>query len=234
MVVCRRTDSGKSLRRRPPVPTSLLHALLIATLTFAGAAPAQTAATTDDSGGVATLERFLRDVKTLSADFHQELWTADQRLLETENGTLSLSRPNKFRWVYTDPKLEVVADGTHLWTYDVELKQATVAPFDDTVTSSPAMLLSGDNNVRDGFDVVETYTADGLDWIKLVPKVAGTDFASILIGFQGDVPQRLELVDGLKQVTRIEFANVAVNPTLDDSLFDFQPPAGVDVIGSRG
>ena len=222
------------MRRRPPVPTSLLHALLIATLTFAGAAPAQTAATTDDSGGVATLERFLRDVKTLSADFHQELWTADQRLLETENGTLSLSRPNKFRWVYTDPKLEVVADGTHLWTYDVELKQATVAPFDDTVTSSPAMLLSGDNNVRDGFDVVETYTADGLDWIKLVPKVAGTDFASILIGFQGDVPQRLELVDGLKQVTRIEFANVAVNPTLDDSLFDFQPPAGVDVIGSRG
>ena len=222
------------MRRRPPVPTSLLHALLIATLTFAGAAPAQTAATTDDSGGVATLERFLRDVKTLSADFHQELWTADQRLLETENGTLSLSRPNKFRWVYTDPKLEVVADGTHLWTYDVELKQATVAPFDDTVTSSPAMLLSGDNNVRDGFDVVETYTADGLDWIKLVPKVAGTDFASILIGFQGDVPQRLELVDGLKQVTRIEFANVAVNPTLDDSLFDFQPPAGVDVIGNEG
>ena len=189
----------------------------------------------DETDGVARLESFLKNVKTLSADFRQELWTADQRLLETENGTLSLSRPNKFLWIYTDPvRLRVVADGTHLWTYDVELQQVTVAPFDSTVTSSPAMLLSGDNSVRDGFDVVETYAADGLDWIKLVPKAGGTDFTSIAIGFEGDIPQRLELVDGLNQVTRIVLANVMVNPPLDESLFDFHPPAGVDVIGSQG
>ena len=66
------------------------------------------------------------------------------------------------------------------------------------------MLLSGDRSVRDGFDVVETYTVDGLDWVKLEPKAAGTDFTSVLIGFNGTAPQRLELVDGLNQVTRIE------------------------------
>ena len=221
---------------RRPASTKRLSSLFSATVLAAGAAWAQPAATTAGSdGGVATLEGFLKDVKTFSADFHQELWSADQRLLESEDGKLSLSRPNKFLWTYTDPApLEVVADGTHLWTYDVELQQATVAAFDDTVTSSPAMLLSGDSNVRDGFDVVQTYTLDGLDWIKLAPKTAGTDFTSILIGFDGRVPQRLELVDGLKQVTRIEFMNVVVNPHLDDSSFDFRPPAGVDVIGAEG
>jgi len=56
----------------------------------------------------------------------------------------------------------------------------------------------------------------------------------VLIGFDGNAPQRLELVDGLNQVTRIVFANVVVNPSLDDGIFRFQPPAGVDVIGGEG
>ena len=75
------------------------------------------------------------------------------------------------------------------------------------------MLLSGDRSVRDGFDVVQTYNADGLDWIKLVPKNGGADFSSVLIGFKGKAPQRLELVDGLNQVTRIELENSRSIPT---------------------
>ncbi len=220
---------------RLPASTERLLTFFFATFAFAATAWAQPGASEGEAAnGVARLERFLADVKTLTADFHQELWTADQKQLDSEDGKLSLSRPNKFLWIYTDPvKLQVIADGTHLWTYDVELEQATVAPFDDTVTSSPAMLLSGDSAVRDGFDVVQKYSLNGLEWVKLAPKVAGTDFTSILIGFDGKVPQRLELVDGLKQITRIEFANVVVNPPLDDSLFEFRPPAGVDVIGGR-
>ena len=56
----------------------------------------------------------------------------------------------------------------------------------------------------------------------------------MLIGFDGTTPQRLELVDGSNQVTRIEFENVVVNPDLADAEFEFRPPAGVDVIGGEG
>jgi len=128
----------------------------------------------------------------------------------------------------------VVADGKQLLIYDVELAQVTVAPFDDSVSASPALLLSGDRNVREGFDVVEAYTVEGLDWVKLTPKTGGTDFSSILIGFDGTTPRRLELVDGLNQVTRIEFNNLAVNPELGDDVFTLDVPAGVDVIGGEG
>jgi len=201
----------------------------------AASAASQSSATSDAARGLATLEAFLDGVRSLTADFTQELYGADQRLLETETGTLSLARPNRFRWSYVRPtELVVVADGTTLWMYDVELSQVTVAPLDETVGSSPAMLLSGDRSVRDGFDVVQTYTLDGLDWVKLAPKADASDFTSVLIGFDGNAPQRLELVDGLNQVTRIVFANVVVNPSLDDGIFRFQPPAGVDVIGGEG
>ena len=185
--------------------------------------------------GMATLEAFLDGVQSLTADFKQELWTADQKLLQTETGSLSLKRPNRFRWTYVDPtELVVAADGTRLWIYDIELAQITVAPFDDTIGASPAMLLSGDRNVREEFEVIDTYPADGLDWVKLAPLAGGSDFGSVLIGFSGTAPRRLELVDGLGQVTRIELDNLDVNPELADQLFELDVPAGVDVIGGEG
>jgi outer membrane lipoprotein carrier protein len=53
----------------------------------------------------------------------------------------------------------------------------------------------------------------------------------VRIGFKDSAPERVELVDGLDQVTRIELSGVVVNPDLGDAVFDFEPPPGVDVIG---
>lgn len=231
--------SGKSWRRRLRLPTSLAFVLSVA------AAPALPAQSNDSAAngrddapqeaasGAARLEAFLDDIRSLTADFKQELWSADQELIQTDTGSLSLQRPNRFRWTYDDPaKLVVVADGTRLWIYDVELEEVTVTPFDE-VGTSPAMLLSGDRKVREEFDVVGTHTLEGLDWIKLEP-TGGSDFASVSIGFSGTEPRRLELVDGLGQVTRIELDHLVVNPTIDDDVFELDVPAGVHVIGGEG
>jgi outer membrane lipoprotein carrier protein len=184
--------------------------------------------------GVATLEAFLDGVGSLTADFTQELYDADQQLLQTETGTLQLKRPNRFRWTYQEPtELTIVADGTQLFIYDVELAQLTVTPFDDTVGASPAMLLSGDRNVREEFEVVQAVTHDGLDWIKLEP-IGSSDFSAISIGFSGTEPRRLELVDGLGQITRIELDNLVVNPAIGDDAFELDVPEGVNVIGGEG
>ena len=183
--------------------------------------------------GAEPLDAFLGGVHALTADFKQEVWAGDSAdaPLETATGSLSLKRPNRFRWTYAEPETTVVSDGKHLKIYDVELEQVTVAPFDDTVGTSPAMLLSGDRNVREAFDVERTYTLEGLDWVRLVPKTAGSDFTSVQIGFMGREPRRLELVDGLNHVTRIELVNVVVNPELADETFELEVPDTVDVIG---
>ncbi|HVS23222.1 MAG TPA: outer membrane lipoprotein chaperone LolA [Gammaproteobacteria bacterium] len=222
-------DSVKCLPRRLRVSIeSLLFVIALALVHAGGAQPAHGDAS-------ATLDAFLSGVHSLTADFKQEIYAADERLLETDTGTLSLARPNLFRWSQAEPsELVVVADGKKLWTYDVELAQVTVAPLDDTVSSSPAMLLSGDRGVRDGFDVVETFSRDGLDWVRLAPKAGAADFSSVLIGFEGKSPRRLELVDGVNHITRIALANVVVNPELAAAVFEFKPPAGVHVLGGKG
>jgi outer membrane lipoprotein carrier protein len=222
-------DSEKYWRRHLRKLTK--HVLLLAAF---AAHSAHAQPTNDDTAarGFATLEAFLDGVSSLTADFEQQIWNADEQLVQTDRGSLSLKRPNRFRWNYVEPtELVVAADGKQLWIYDVELEQVTVAPFDDTIGTSPAMLLSGDRNVREEFDVVDTYPADGLEWVKLAPRGSGSDFSSVSIGFSGTAPRRLELVDGLRNVTRIALDQLELNPQLADELFELDVPAGVKVLG---
>jgi outer membrane lipoprotein carrier protein len=180
------------------------------------------------------LDAFLDQVETLTANFTQEIRDANGEIAETAAGSVALRRPNRFRWIYEQPhEQQIIADGQNLWIYDVELQQVTRAPLDDTVASSPAMLLSGDEAVREGFDVVETFERDALSWVRLEPHLPGTDFESVLIAFDGTAPRRLELEDTLGQVTRIDLSDVVLNAKLRDRLFEFKPPRGVDVIGGE-
>jgi outer membrane lipoprotein carrier protein len=218
--------SGKFWRRHLRSLTSLVFLFFIASVPSASA---QSTAV-----GVERLEAFLDEVHSLTATFKQELWSEDERLLQTDTGSLSLKRPNRFRWTYDAPaELVIVADGAQLSIYDKELAEVTVTPFDDTVGASPALLLSGDRNVREDFEVAQSYTLDALDWLKLEPKSA-SDFSSISIGFKGTEPRRLELVDGLGQITRVELDNLVVNPDIDDDVFRLDVPPGVDVNGNDG
>jgi outer membrane lipoprotein carrier protein len=221
-------DSEKCWRRRL---RSLISGALLASVVAVPFASAQTEPGSA-AAGLATLEAFLDGVQSLQADFKQEIWTAEQRLERKDAGTLVLKRPNRFRWTYADPtELIVVANGSKLWIYDVEIEEVTVTPFDDEVAVSPAMLLSGDGGVREQFEVVDTFSADGLEWIKLEPLARGSDFTSIQIGFDGTAPRRLELVDGLNHVTRIELDNLVVNPEIADTVFELEVPPGVHVTG---
>jgi outer membrane lipoprotein carrier protein len=232
LAICRRTGSGKCWRRRLRSWTSLAIVL------FAVARPVGAQAA---DPGIDKLEAFLDGVQTLTADFEQELWSSDQQLEQTDTGSLSMKRPNQFRWVYEAPNdegelvtsLVVGADGERLWIYDVEIEQVTVTPFDDTLGASPALLLSGDRNVREEFEVVDAFESEGLDWIKLEP-IGSSDFSAVTIGFSGTEPRRLELVDGLGQVTRIVLDNLVVNPEISNDVFELDVPDGVDVIGGEG
>jgi outer membrane lipoprotein carrier protein len=208
--------------------------LVAATLIGCELAYSQSAESSAVISGEQYLQQFLDDARTLQAEFYQELSDADGQLIEVATGTMSLQRPNRFLWQYRDPLEQLIlADGEYLWIYDVELDQATVTPLSDIIEATPAMLLSGDQAVRDGFDTLENFVADELSWVRLAPNVPGSDFRSVLIGFMSGELARLELIDGLEQVTRIAFSDVVVNQDLDSGLFEFEPPAGVDVIGEQ-
>lgn len=179
----------------------------------------------------ALLDRFLAEVETLEAGFRQVLVEADSGRERESSGVLYLRRPDRFRWDYREPVPQlVVADGTDLWLYDPDLEQVTVRSLDDGLSSTPAMLLSGQGRLEDSFARGAAYAEDGIDWLELKPLDADSGFAAVRVGFVEGELAVMELTDTLGQTTRIRFFEVRRNVPLDDALFVFEPPAGADVL----
>lgn len=177
------------------------------------------------------VERFVSEVDDLTASFEQNVFDVDGELLETSAGQFLFLRPSRFAWYYEGPdEIEIIADGESLWMYDVELEQITVAPL-SALATSPSMVLSGEGTVSESFVVSDAESSDGKRWIELLPIEDDGEFESAKIAFLDGVPSVLELIDGLSQLTRIEFGDVDVNSGLKVRDFEFEPPRGIDVIG---
>jgi len=210
------------MRRIAPIAAGWLAGLL------AAATPAQ--ASVD---AVARVDAYLASLRTLTADFSQVVRDRDGRVVDRASGTLSLSRPDRFRWDYVEPyEQTIVADGTRLWLYDSDLDQVTVRALDAGLGSTPAMLLSGAGRVADAFESAGVDRAGAWTWCRLRPKQAGSDFETVGLAFDArDELVAMELRDKLGQTTVLEFGHARRNAALDPALFRFEPPPGADVIG---
>lgn len=186
-----------------------------------------------DDDSVARVNAWMQSVRTLSAEFVQVVRSRDGQISSRANGTLALSRPDRFRWNYKDPYAQViVADGSRLWLYDADLEQVTVRPLQAGLGSTPAMLLSGAGSVGDSFTAGPVERDGEWTWCRLVPKDPNSDFEGVSLGFNGRGGLvAMQLVDKLGQSTELAFGNVKVNAKLDPGLFVFVPPKGADVIG---
>jgi len=197
-------------------------------------APATWAQGAEDA--VACVDAYLASLKTLSANFNQVVRSRDDQVADRASGTLSLSRPDRFRWDYQQPYLQtIVADGKRLWLYDSDLEQVTVRDLEQGLGSTPAMLLSGAGKVGEAFVSVGVQRQGDWTWCRLRPKQDGSDFEQVSLAFDrsGGIAA-MELRDKLGQATVIEFGAVRRNLPLDERLFRFEPPPGADVIGRAG
>ena len=185
---------------------------------------------------VARVDRYLATLKTLSANFSQVVRNRDGQVTDRASGTLSIARPDRFRWDYQKPYLQtIVADGQRLWLYDSDLEQVTVRALEQGLGSTPAMLLSGSGKVGDAFASAAVQRQGDWTWYRLAPKQQGSDFEQVSLAFdrKGELAA-MELRDKLGQTTVIEFGALRRNVVLDQRLFRFEPPPGADVIGRAG
>lgn len=176
------------------------------------------------------LKAFLKAGASLSADFQQVSFNKAGQASRPSIGQFFLSRPGKFRWNYKQPFVqEIVSNAGKVWFYDADLEQVTVRKLDDSLGSTPALLLTGQVDIDEKFILEEQGNENNLDWVRLSPKNEESGFKYILIGLNDGQLGGMELSDNFGQLTRIYFSNIKLNPGLDDALFDFTPPKGVDV-----
>jgi outer membrane lipoprotein carrier protein len=127
----------------------------------------------------------------------------------------------------------LVADDKNLWFYDRELAQVSVKPVAAALSATPVMLLSGTAaQLHDSFDINPAGAHDGLDWVSVKPRSAEADFSHAELGFAHDQLLRMVVKDRLGQTVQLDFQRSERNARVEPSELQFQPPSGVDVIGT--
>ncbi len=178
------------------------------------------------------LRGFLNDTKTARAQFTQTVVDKNGKTMQQSSGSLSLSRPGKFRWSYDKPYQQLlVGDGQKVWIYDPDLNQVTVKKLDQALGNTPALLLAGGVGIEQAFELKELPLSEGLSWIEAIPRNREGSFAAIQLGFNGSTLVKMKLKDNFGQTSLLNLMQFERNPPLDSAQFQFTPPKGADVIG---
>jgi len=190
---------------------------------------------------VAKLEENYRQIKTYSARFEQEVRNQQfGRLLSRGQGELYYSKPGKMVWHYTEPEEHwYITNGKTFWDYLPSVKQVLVMSVDEALSSNiPKSFLFGMGELKKDFDISfdpnSSQPSAGLFSLKLVPKkerdrlILGTII--LKVDDKSFLVKEASLIDQLGNENILRFKDIKVNPKIDEKIFEFKVPEGVEVI----
>ena len=152
--------------------------------------------------------------------------------MQQTTGNLKAKRPGLFYWE-TDPPANqfIVSDGETVELYDPDLEQVTVQELDEQVSTTPALLLSGETDgLAETYEITEERYGDSTREYTLLPRSEDSLFVSLTLTFYNGELQAMSLDDSLAQRTELEFGNIRINEPVPDGAFELDYPDSVDVI----
>lgn len=169
-----------------------------------------------------------------TADVRQELVMISTNRTFKGKGTVAFKRPGRMRWTLkTDEEQIIIADGTTLWVYQPEEQQVLKSPFQSAFrSSSPISFLTGVGRIDRDFLVTLDGREEGRVHLQLVPRADEGEIGRLRLTIETGAFDIVgaEIRDPLGNVTKLEFSNLRRNLGLDESIFRFEVPAGIDII----
>jgi outer membrane lipoprotein carrier protein len=174
---------------------------------------------------------FNEHTKSATGRFEQQVMDRAGKVVERASGTFAFARPGKFRWVYEKPHPQtLVADGQKLWIYDPDLQQVTIKRIDQAISSTPAALLAGREDITALFSLRDAGVSNGLEWVEATPRTPDTGFDRVRLGLKDKQLAAMELFDQLGGHSSLRFVELEANAPVTADTFKFTPPKGADVI----
>jgi outer membrane lipoprotein carrier protein len=186
------------------------------------------------------LEKALRAVRTLEADFDQTYYSATVAQPLHEKGRFYFEKPALMRWEYAppDPKVFIYKDGVFSQYYpeDEQLIRSSLAKaqYESEVLS----LLSGQKDLAADYEValdVSTPEARAAGRLKLTPRTEG-QYAWITLDPDPGTGliKRAVFQDWAENRTEYIFSHIKENQPLKASLFTLVVPPGTEIIEDEG
>jgi outer membrane lipoprotein carrier protein len=206
---------------------------------LAGALAAQTSAVTPEEA-VANLEKALKAVRTLRADFEQLHYSMSVSEPLREKGELLFEKPDRMRWEYKSPqdKVFLYKEGI-LETYLPEDKQLTRSPVAEEALKSDIFgIFLGTMSFRDAYAIESNpFPTDAarVRQVKLTPKTEG-DYSHILLEIDETtwLPRRVLFLEWAGAKREFVFSRIRTGVRLPSGAFTLKVPPGTEVIDDTG
>ncbi len=171
--------------------------------------------------------------KEFSASYEQTSLLKALEVTETASGKVFFSHPGMMRWEYREPEVhQIISDGVNLWIYKPEEKQVSkgsAAKF--FKEGAGGAFLSDISTVRKNYNITINGIDDSIIEMTMIPKIKNPDISSITItvGKDNHNIKKVVTFNSYGDATELLFSNITFTD-IDDSLFEFTIPNGVDII----
>ncbi|HON58938.1 MAG TPA: outer membrane lipoprotein carrier protein LolA [Smithella sp.] len=175
-----------------------------------------------------------RDFK---ADFVQETFMKSVQKKLVEKGAMFFKKPRNILWDYSTPEVKkIVLNSRKAWLYLPKERVAYLQSSSKILQSQVLMnFFSGAGKINKDFIVrfaqPEATDSEGNYLLVLTPrqKNAGFNEARIAVDKNHFSILRFSFDDAMGNTTTLYFSNMVVNANLPQKIFEFQPPADVEV-----
>lgn len=171
--------------------------------------------------------------KEFSASYQQTSILKALEVNESASGKVFFSHPGKMRWEYSEPEVhQIISDGVSLWIYKPDEKQVTkgsAAQF--FKEGAGGAFLSDISTMRKNYTITVNSGDPSSIEMTMIPKKKNQDISSITLTVAKDSYDIKKVVtfNAYGDATELVFSNITFTE-LDDSLFKFSVPEGVDII----
>ncbi|WP_439256845.1 outer membrane lipoprotein chaperone LolA [Lonepinella sp. BR2271] len=176
------------------------------------------------------LQSRLQKVQMFSAEFNQNVSSANGKQVQQGSGKLQIKRPNLFRMDTQAPQeSQIISDGKTLWFYDPFVEQVTANWVTEAVNNTPFVLLtSNDNSHWQQYTVVQN-----ADTFVLKPKAKNSNIKQFDVRIDGN-----GILKGFSTIEKDGQSNLYIlrnirNDNIADMVFQFSVPKGAEFDDQR-
>lgn len=171
--------------------------------------------------------------KEFSASYEQTSLLKALEVTEKASGRVFFSHPGMMRWEYTEPEVhQIISDGVNLWIYKPEEKQVSKGSAANFFKEGAGgAFLSDISTVRKNYNITINGIDESIVEMTMIPKKKNPDISSITLTVARNNYniKRVVTFNSYGDATELLFSNINFID-IDDALFEFTIPNGVDII----
>jgi len=200
-------------------------------------APAAPAGQQQDANEILRrVETTAAGIRTLEADFTQNLRVPLLNSDQSSAGKLYQRKPDRFLMRFTQPAGDVmVADGRYFWIYypssdRTQVIRTSIAQGGEQADFQRQFLSNATDRFVATLNGQEAVSGRQTWALTLVPRRQSPyKVVRVWVDQQDYLVRRFEMTEENNSVRRVELSNIKVNQPIADALFTFTPPAGTHV-----